>query len=68
MWTTLIVAETISASSGIGYLATNAEEFMDMKTVIFCIIVYAVLGKVSDLLAKMLEDLCLEWRQAESRS
>lgn len=27
MWLTLIVAETISANSGIGYLAMNAREF-----------------------------------------
>jgi sulfonate transport system permease protein len=34
MWTTLIVAETISSTSGIGYMATNAQEFMNMKTVL----------------------------------
>ncbi len=27
MWLTLIVAETISANAGIGYLAMNAREF-----------------------------------------
>ncbi|WP_334351971.1 ABC transporter permease subunit [Companilactobacillus sp. HBUAS56257] len=62
MWTTLIVAETISASSGIGYMANNAEDFMDMETVILCIVVYAVLGKISDLVAKSFESLLLEWQ------
>lgn len=62
MWTTLIVAETISASSGIGYMANNAEDFVDMETVILCIVVYAVLGKISDLVAKSFESLLLEWQ------
>lgn len=62
MWTTLIVAETISASSGIGYMANNAEDFMDMETVILCIVVYAILGKISDLVAKSFESLLLEWQ------
>jgi len=62
MWTTLIVAETISASSGIGYMAINAEDFVDMETVILCIVVYAILGKISDLVAKSFESLLLDWQ------
>lgn len=67
MWTTLIVAETISSSSGIGYMATNAQEFVDMKTVLLCILIYALLGKASDLIAKWLESTCLQW-QTKGRS
>ena len=63
MWTTLIVAETISSSSGLGYMATNAQEFMRMDTVLLCILIYALLGKVSDLIAKSLEKVFLSWRQ-----
>lgn len=63
MWTTLIVAETISSSSGLGYMATNAQEFMRMDTVLLCILIYALLGKLSDLIAKSLEKVFLRWRQ-----
>lgn len=63
MWTTLIVAETISSNSGIGYMASNAQEFMDMDTVLLCIVIYALLGKLSDIIAKTLESLCLEWQE-----
>lgn len=63
MWTTLIVAETISANSGIGYMANNAEDFMDMETVILCIVVYAILGKISDLVAKSFESILLDWQK-----
>ncbi|KIR09136.1 ABC transporter permease [Levilactobacillus brevis] len=62
MWTTLIVAETISANSGIGYMSTNAEDFVDMETVILCTVIYAILGKVSDLVAKSFEALLLNWQ------
>lgn len=48
MWTTLIVSETISSSSGIGYMETNAQQFLDMPTIFLAIIIYAILGKVSD--------------------
>lgn len=61
MWVTLIVAETISADSGIGYMAMNAREFMQMDVVVLSIILYALLGKLSDLAAKGLEKLWLQW-------
>ena len=34
MWLTLIVAETISANAGIGYLAMNAREFLQTDVVV----------------------------------
>src|ERR1700691_4759889 len=39
-WLTLIVAETIAASSGIGYMAMNAREFMLVDVVVIAILVY----------------------------
>jgi sulfonate transport system permease protein len=61
MWLTLIVAETISASSGIGYMAMNAREFMLVDVVVFAILVYAALGKLADSIARLLERQCLAW-------
>lgn len=54
-WVTLIVAETIAANSGIGYLAMNAREFMQLDIVLLSIILYALLGKFSDVIAKIIE-------------
>ncbi|SYW16858.1 ABC transporter permease subunit [Oenococcus oeni] len=62
MWTTLIVAETVATSSGIGYMANEAEQFTDMSTVILCILIYALFGKLSDFIAKLLEDTFLVWQ------
>ncbi|MBN2981345.1 aliphatic sulfonate ABC transporter permease SsuC [Cohnella algarum] len=61
MWLTLIVAETISANSGIGYMAMNAREFMRLDIVVFAILIYAILGKLSDSAAKLLERRLLRW-------
>jgi sulfonate transport system permease protein len=61
MWLTLIVAETISASSGIGYMAMNAREFMMVDVVVFSILIYAALGKLADSIARLLERVCLAW-------
>lgn len=61
MWVTLIVAETISANSGIGYMAMNAREFMRMDIVVLSILLYALLGKLSDWMAKLIEKQCLKW-------
>src|SRR5450830_1896199 len=64
MWLTLIVAETISASSGIGYLAMNAREFLQTDVVVLAIVMYAVLGKLADLAARGLERVWLRWHPA----
>lgn len=61
MWVTLIVAETIAATSGIGYMSNNAREFMQLDIVVLAILLYAVLGKVADSLAKLLESWLLKW-------
>ncbi|WP_156292929.1 aliphatic sulfonate ABC transporter permease SsuC [Serratia oryzae] len=64
MWLTLIVAETISANSGIGYLAMNAREFLQTDVVVVAIILYAMLGKLADASAQGLERLWLRWHPA----
>jgi sulfonate transport system permease protein len=61
MWLTLIVAETIAAQSGIGYMAMQAREFLQVDLVVFSILIYALLGKLADSVARVLEHQCLKW-------
>ena len=61
MWVILIVAETISAQSGIGYLTMNAREFLQTDIVLVGILLYALLGKLADVFAKSLESYWLRW-------
>ena len=62
MWLTLIVAETIAASSGLGYMAMNAREFMMVDVVVLSILIYAGLGKLADSATRLLESATLSWR------
>jgi sulfonate transport system permease protein len=60
-WLTLIVAETISASNGIGYMTMNAREFLQTDVVVLGILIYALLGKAADATARALERHFLAW-------
>lgn len=64
MWLTLIVAETIAASSGLGYMAMQAREFLLIDVVVLSILIYALLGKLADSFARLLERLTLQWHPA----
>ena len=61
MWVILIVAETISAQAGIGYMTMNAREFLQTDVVLVGILLYALLGKLADVLARGLERWWLPW-------
>ena len=61
VWVLLIVAETISAQSGIGYMTMNAREFLQTDVVLVGILLYALLGKLADVLSRTLERFGLRW-------
>ena len=65
MWLTLIVAETIAANSGIGYMAMNAREFMQTDIVVLSILLYALLGKLADSVVRGLERWWLPWHPSQ---
>jgi sulfonate transport system permease protein len=64
VWVLLIVAETISAQSGIGYMTMNAREFLQTDVVLVGILLYALLGKAADLVARGMERRFLRWNPA----
>ncbi len=66
MWLGLIVAETISADSGIGYMAMNAREFLQADVVVLSILLYAALGKGADAATRFLERWLMPWRPVEA--
>ena len=68
MWVLLIVAETISAQSGIGYMTMNAREFLQTDVVLVGVLLYALLGKLADLVARGLERRFLRWNPAYLRA
>ncbi|MES2103814.1 MAG: aliphatic sulfonate ABC transporter permease SsuC [Pseudomonadota bacterium] len=68
VWVLLIVAETISAQAGIGYMTMNAREFLQTDVVLVGILLYALLGKLADVLSRALEHYWLRWHPSYNRS
>jgi sulfonate transport system permease protein len=63
-WISLVVAEQINASSGIGYLVMNARDFLQTDVIFDGLLVYAILGLATDRLVRALEIRLLAWRPA----
>ncbi len=61
-WLILVFAETINATTGIGFLVNSAREFFQTDTIVLCLVLYAVLGLLADLLVRLLERVLLAWR------
>ncbi|WP_436759668.1 ABC transporter permease [Streptosporangium sp. V21-05] len=62
-WLALIVAEQINADAGLGYMINNAREFLRTDVVVVGLIVYAILGLLTDAVVRLLERRALSWRQ-----
>lgn len=63
-WLTLIVAEQINTSSGIGYLVSDAASFGRTDEVVAGLLIYSVLGLLTDSFVRLLERKALAWRSA----
>ena len=60
-WLALVVAETIGAQSGIGFLAMDAREFLRTDVIVLTIVIYALIGVAADTIARFLERHLLAW-------
>lgn len=58
----LVVAEQINARAGIGYILSNANTNQRSDIIIAGIIVYALLGIVTDIVMRRIETLALPWK------
>lgn len=63
MWLLLIASEQIATDAGIGYMAMSARELLQMDKIVLAIILYAILGKISDVVATLLERVLIRWRE-----
>lgn len=61
-WTTLVAAEMIAATRGLGFMVLNAAEFLASDTVIMGIIVIGLFAFGFDLLMRYVERLLLPWK------
>jgi len=63
-WISLIVGEQINASSGLGHLINDAREYLQTDVVLVGLVVYALLGLLTDGAVRILERKALAWRSS----
>jgi sulfonate transport system permease protein len=63
-WVVLVAAEEINATSGLGYLITNAENLLQTEVIFAALLVYSLLGVTGDLLVRLIERWALAWRSS----
>jgi sulfonate transport system permease protein len=63
-WLVLVAAEEINATSGLGYLITNAQNLMQTNVIFVGLIVYSLLGLATDILVRLIERFTLSWRSS----
>ncbi|RKR93191.1 sulfonate transport system permease protein [Micromonospora pisi] len=61
-WLSLVVGEQVNAQTGIGFLMMEAREFSQTDVVVLGLLVYALLGLLSDVAIRALEKRTLTWR------
>ncbi len=61
-WLSLVVAEQINAESGLGALIATARDFFQTDIIVLCLLVYALLGLLTDAVVRMIEARALHWR------
>lgn len=62
----LIAAEEINATSGLGYLMSQAQSFSRTDILTVCVIIYGLLGLAADVLIRIAERTLMPWRAANS--
>lgn len=61
-WLMLVVAEQVNAESGIGHMMMDAQDFLRTDIILVGLLVYGVLGLMSDQIVRLLESTLLAWR------
>jgi sulfonate transport system permease protein len=62
-WLALVVAEQVNANAGIGFIISQATQFLRLDVIIVALVVYAILGLLTDALVRLLERKALAWRR-----
>ncbi len=61
-WTTLVAAEMVAASQGLGFMILNASEFLVTDVVILGILVIGCIALASDALLRLAEHKLVPWK------
>ncbi|MFO1171647.1 MAG: ABC transporter permease subunit [Hyphomicrobiaceae bacterium] len=61
-WTTLVAAEMVAATNGIGFMVLSASEFLQTSTVILGIVIIAAIAYAFDQVMRVLERRLVPWK------
>ncbi|MCB2127457.1 MAG: ABC transporter permease subunit, partial [Rhodobacteraceae bacterium] len=61
-WTTLVAAEMVAATKGLGYMVLSASQFLQTPVVIMGIFVIATIAFAFDLLMRFVERRLVPWK------
>ena len=62
-WLALVVAEQINANAGLGFMISQATQFLRNDVIFVALLVYCLLGLLTDALVRLLERRALAWRR-----
>ena len=62
-WTALVVLEQINTTEGVGYLMNRARDYGQTDVIVVGLVIYAILGLVSDLAVRLWERKALSYRK-----
>jgi sulfonate transport system permease protein len=63
-WTALVVLELINTQTGIGYLMNRARDWGQTDVIVVGILIYALLGLLSDAVVRRIESRVLSYRRS----
>jgi sulfonate transport system permease protein len=61
-WLSLVVAELMGSTAGLGYMMMDARQFSNTDIVFVGIIIFAIVGKLTDSLVRLMEKHFLKWQ------
>ena len=62
-WLALVVAEQINANAGLGFMISQATQFLRNDVIFVALLVYCLLGLITDAMVRLLERRALAWRR-----
>ncbi|WP_208588029.1 ABC transporter permease [Gracilibacillus suaedae] len=61
-WMFVVAAELMGASQGLGFLLVFGQNMSSPETILASIILFAIIGKITDWILKLVEDRSLHWQ------
>lgn len=63
-WLALVVAEQVNTNAGLGFMISQATQFLRNDVIIVALLMYCLLGLITDWLVRILERRLLAWRSS----